>query len=431
MTASVRTTMNATLRPTYGTADVLRLADIDKPVPADDEILVKVRAASVNPYDWHLMRGTPYLIRLGLGLPKPKSPRLGADFSGTVESAGSRVTRFQPGDDVFGVSRGSFAEYVTVSETRVAAKPPGVTFEQAAALPIAGVTALQALRDKGQVQRGQQVLINGAAGGVGTFAVQIAKSLGAEVAAVCSTANVELVRSLGATRVFDYTAEDFAAAGRQFNVLLDNVGNRSLADCRRVLKPRGVYIGNGGGTPDDDRWGFGMLGSIIGSVVVFCFVSQKLRGILANVNARDLAALANLVEAGQLTPVISRRYELRQVPEAIRHLETGHARGKVIIDLRNLESLTRKLRASTPPPRNGFVEGRELICPAKDGRLRSCSTSYATRPRCSAGAGVSATTGYGFRWTEADPPLLLNNIAREIVTPGKVTAQKDASHISG
>lgn len=331
--ASLRPTMKATLRPTYGTPDLLRLADIEKPTPADDQILVKIRAASVNPFDWHLMRGTPYLMRLGFGFPKPRSTRLGGDFSGTVESAGSRVTRFKPGDEVFGVARGSFAEYVTISETQVASKPPRVTFEQAAALPIAGLTALQALRDKGQVQRGQQVLINGAAGGVGTFAVQIAKFLGAEVAAVCSAANVDLVRSLGAARVFDYTKEDFAAAGRQFDVLLDNVGSRSLADCRRVLKPRGVYIGNGGGTPDDNRWGFAVLGSMIGSLVLSCFVSQKLRGILANVNAKDLAALANLVEAGQLTPVIIRRYELSQVPEAIRYLETSHARGKVIIDL--------------------------------------------------------------------------------------------------
>lgn len=312
---------------------MLRLADIEKPTPADDQILVKIRAASVNPFDWHLMRGTPYLMRLGFGFPKPRSTRLGGDFSGTVESAGSRVTRFKPGDEVFGVARGSFAEYVTISETQVASKPPRVTFEQAAALPIAGLTALQALRDKGQVQRGQQVLINGAAGGVGTFAVQIAKFLGAEVAAVCSTANVDLVRSLGAARVFDYTEEDFAAAGRQFDVLLDNVGSRSLADCRRVLKPRGVYIGNGGGTPDDNRWGFAVLGSMIGLLVLSCFVSQKLRGILANVNPKDLAALANLVEAGQLTPVIIRRYELSQVPEAIRYLETSHAHGKVIIDL--------------------------------------------------------------------------------------------------
>lgn len=325
--------MKAILRPTYGAADVLQLVDIEKPAPADDQILVKVRAASVNPFDWHLMRGTPYLMRIGLGFPQPKSSRLGGDFSGTVESVGSRVTRFRPGDDAFGVARGSFAEYVTISETQAAPKPSGVTFEQAAALPIAGLTALQALRDKGQVQRGQQVLINGAAGGVGTFAVQIARSLGAEVAAVCSTANVDLVRSLGAARVFDYTKEDFAAAGPQFDVLLDNVGNRPLADCRRALKPGGIYIGNGGGTPNDNRWGFAMIGSMIGSLMLGCFVSQKLRAIIANVNAKDLAALAAMVETGQLTPVIGRRYELSQVPEAIRYLETSHASGKVIIVL--------------------------------------------------------------------------------------------------
>jgi NADPH:quinone reductase-like Zn-dependent oxidoreductase len=325
--------MKAILRPTYGTADVLQLADIEKPAPAEDQILVKVRAASVNPIDWHLMRGTPYLMRLGFGLPKPRSPRLGADFSGTVESIGNRVSRFKSGDEVFGVGRGSFAEYLTISEDKVAAKPAGLTFEQAAALPIAGLTALQALRDKGQVERGQQVLINGAAGGVGTFAVQIAKSLGAEVAAVCSTPNVEFVRSLGAILVFDYTKDDFAADGRRFDVLLDNVGNRSLADCRRALKSRGIYIGNGGGTPRDNRWGFAMLGSMIHSLVLSSFVSQKLRGILANVNAKDLADLANRVEAGQLMPIIGRRYELSKVPEAIRYLETSHARGKVIIEI--------------------------------------------------------------------------------------------------
>lgn len=325
--------MKAILRPVYGPADVLQLADIETPAPADRQILVRVRAASVNPFDWHMMRGTPYLMRLGLGLPKPRSPRLGGDFAGTVESVGARVTRFQPGDEVFGVARGSFAEYVAISETQVALKPPGVSFEQAASLPIAGLTALQALRDKGQVQRGQQVLINGAAGGVGTFAVQIAKSLGVEVAGVCSTANVEFVRSLGAARVFDYAKEDFAAAGPQFDVLVDNIGNRSLANCRRALKPRGIYVGNGGGTPRDNRWGFSMIGSMIGSLVLGWFVNQKLRGILANVNAKDLATLANLVETGQLAPVIGRRYELSKVPEAIRYLETSHARGKVVIDI--------------------------------------------------------------------------------------------------
>jgi NADPH:quinone reductase-like Zn-dependent oxidoreductase len=325
--------MKAILRLAYGPASALQLADIDKPTPVDDQVLVRVRAASVNPYDWHLMRGTPYLMRLVFGFLKPRSPRLGGDFSGTVESIGSRVRGFKPGDEVFGSGPGAFAEYLTISETRVAAKPAGIIFEQAAALPIAGITALQALRDKGQLQRGQQVLINGAAGGVGAFAVQIAKSLGAEVAAVCSAPNMEFVRSLGATLVFDYAKQDFAAQGRRFDVLLDNVGTRSLADCLRALKPNGIYIGNGGGTPRDNRWGLAILGSMVRSRVLSWFVSQKLVGVLARMNAADLAYLANQVETGNLTPVISRRYELSKVPEAIRYLETCRARGKVVIEI--------------------------------------------------------------------------------------------------
>src|ERR1700693_315143 len=326
--------MKAIIRSAYGASDVVKLVDVDKPAPADDQLLIKVRAAAVNPLDWHLMRGTPYLMRVALGLPRPKSPRLGADFAGTVEGVGSRVARFKLGDEVFGVARGSFAEYVTVPETRgVASKPPGITFEQAAAVPIAGLTALQSPRDKGQVRPGQHVLIHGASGGVGTFAVQIANVLGAEVAAVCSSRNVDLVRSLGASHVFDYTKEDFAAGGRQYDVLLDNVGNRSLTECRRVLKPRGVYIGNGGGGPDDMLWGFSVIGSMIRSLILTPFVSQKLRGILANMNHKDLTELGKLIEPGQIPPVIDRRYGLSDVPEAIRYLETSRARGKVIITM--------------------------------------------------------------------------------------------------
>jgi NADPH:quinone reductase-like Zn-dependent oxidoreductase len=288
----------------------------------------------VNPLDWHFMRGTPYLMRVALGYPRPRSPRLGADFAGTIEGVGSRVTRFQLGDDVFGVARGSFAEYVTVAETRgVASKPPGITFEQAAAIPVAGLTALQALRDKAKVQPGQQVLIHGASGGVGTFAVQIAKSLGADVAGVCSSRNVDLVRSLGASHVFDYTKEDFAASGRQYDVLLDNVGNRSLSECRRVLKPRGVYVGNGGGGPDNIVWGFSVIGGMIYTLILTPFVSQKLLGILANINQKDLTEMGKLIETGQVTPVIDRRYSLSDMPEAIRYLETSRARGKVIITI--------------------------------------------------------------------------------------------------
>jgi NADPH:quinone reductase-like Zn-dependent oxidoreductase len=325
--------MKAIVRSEYGTAEVLRLADVDKPAPAEDQLLVKVRAASVNPLDWHLMRGTPYLMRIGLGLPRPRSPRLGADFSGTIEAVGGRVAQFKCGDDVFGVASGAFAEYVIVSETRVALKPAAIPFDQAAAAPIAGLTALQALRDKGRVQPGLQVLIHGASGGVGTFAVQIAKTLGAEVAGVCSTPNVDLVRSLGAARVFDYTKEDFAAGGRRFDVLLDNVGNRSLSDCRRVLKPHGIYVGNGGGGPDDNRWGFAFIGGMIRSLIVSWFGSPKIRGIVANVNQKDLAALGQMIGAGQIAPVIGRRYDLSEVPEAIRYLETSRACGKVIITL--------------------------------------------------------------------------------------------------
>lgn len=325
--------MKAIVRTTYGTADVIQLAGVEKPFPADNELLVKVRAASVNPFDWHMMRGTPYLLRIAVGLPRPKSPRLGGDFAGMVEAVGRRVTRFQPGDAVFGVARGSFAEYVTVSETKnVASKPSGLTFEQAAAVPIAGITALQALRDKGQVHAGQQVLIVGASGGVGTFALQIAKWLGAEVSAVCSTRNIDLVRSLGASRVYDYTKEDFAAAScEKYDVLLDNVGNRSLADCRRALKPRGIYVGNGGGGPDDILWGFSFIGGMLRDRLLNAVISHKLRGIIANINDKDLTTLAKMIETRTITPVVDRRYSLSQVPEAIRFVETTHARGKVII----------------------------------------------------------------------------------------------------
>ena len=324
--------MKAILRPVYGKADVLQLSEIEKPAPAGDQLLVKVRAASINPFDWHLMRGTPYLMRIGVGFPKPKSPQLGGDFAGIVEAVGPGVKRFKPGDDVFGVSRSSYAEYLTIAEAKnVAAKPAALTFEQAAALPIAGLTALQALRDRGRVQPGHRVLINGASGGVGSFAVQIARSLGTEVVAVCSTPNVELVRSLGASRVFDYKKEDFAAGGPQYDVVLDNVGNRSLADFRSVLKPHGILVGNGGGGPDHMIWGFGFIASLIHSLIASAFGSRKFIGVFANVNEKDLTALADLVVSGKITPVIDRRYSLSETPEAIRHVESMRARGKVII----------------------------------------------------------------------------------------------------
>jgi len=326
--------MKAILRPVYGKADVLQLGEIEKPTPAGDQLLVKVRAASINPFDWHMMRGTPYLVKIVAGFPRPKSPLLGGDFAGTVEAVGPRITRFKPGDDVFGVARSAYAEYLTIAEPKnVAAKPAALTFEQAAALPIAGLTALQALRDRGRVQPGYRVLINGASGGVGSFAVQIARSLGAEVAAVCSTPNVEMVRSLGASRVFDYKKEDFADGGQLYDVVLDNVGNRPLSDYRRILKPHGIFVGNGGGGPDDMIWGFGFIANLIRSLAASSFGSRKFIGVFANINEKDLTALAEMVVSGKMTPVIERRYALAEVPEAIRHVESTHARGKVIIVL--------------------------------------------------------------------------------------------------
>jgi len=323
--------MKAILYCDYGPPDVLRLEDVEKPAPGDDQVLVRVRSASVNPLDWHYVRGTPYLMRLEAGLRKPKSIRLGVDFAGTVEAVGRHVTRFKPGDEVFGGRTGAFAEYVCVREDRgIARKPANLTFEQAASLPIAAITALQGLRDKGRIQPGQKVLINGASGGVGTFAVQIANALGASVAGVCSTRNVDLVRSLGADHVFDYTREDFTRTEERYDVILDNVGNRSLSECRRILKPGGKYVLIGGGGPNDHRW-IGPLGRLAQTFLVAPFVSQELVMLLADLNKEDLTVLRDLIEAGKVTPVIDRRYALREVPDAIRYLETGRARGKVVI----------------------------------------------------------------------------------------------------
>jgi NADPH:quinone reductase-like Zn-dependent oxidoreductase len=323
--------MKAVVYRCYGSSDVLKLESVAKPAMADDEILVKVHAASVNPLDWHYMRGAPYFIRIDSGLGVPEDPRMGVDFAGTVEAVGKDVKKFRTGDEVFGGKDGSFAEYVTVRESRaVAQKPSNITFEQAAAVPIAALTALQALRDKGRVQPGQKVLINGASGGVGTFAVQIAKSLGAEVTGVCSTKNVELVRSLGADHVIDYTREDFTQGERRYDLILDNVGNRSLQENRRVLTPSGTYIGIGGGEPGNQ----GFIGPMVGALralVLAPFVSQKLLFFEADMNQQDLTVMANLMQAGKVTPVIDRRYSLSEVPAAVAYLEAGHARGKVVI----------------------------------------------------------------------------------------------------
>ena len=317
----------------YGPPEVLELRDVDMPAVGDGDVLVRVKAASVNPLDWHFMRGAPYLVRLmaGLSRPKPSQTMLGADMAGSVEAVGKSVTGFSPGDEVFGglEERGTLAEYISVPVGAVVLeKPAGLTFEQAAAVPVAAFTALQALRGKGRVQPGQKVLVNGASGGVGTFAVQIAKALGAEVTGVCSTANVELVASIGADQVVDYTREDFTTARGRYDLLIDIAGNRSLAETRRVLVPKGVLVVVGG--PNKGRW-IGPFGRTVTMLVQSPAVSQRTVSFLAHQNRDDLAVLRELLDAGRVTPVIDRTYRLNEVAEAIRYLETGHARGKVVI----------------------------------------------------------------------------------------------------
>jgi NADPH:quinone reductase-like Zn-dependent oxidoreductase len=321
--------MKGVVRRCYGSPEVVRYEDIPKPTPADDEVLVRVHAASVNPLDWHYLEGTPYLLRMDTGVGKPDNPRLGVDFAGTVEAVGKNVRRFKPGDEVFGGKLGAFAEYVTVREARaVVLKPGNVTFEQAAAVPIAAITALQALRDKGHVHAGQKVLVNGASGGVGTFAVEIAKSLGAEVTGVCSTRNVELVRSIGADKVIDYTREDVTEDPERYDLILDTVGTHSLLAYKRVLNPNGIYVMIGSITPGN--WGAFLLTPIEG-LMLSPFVSQKFRMILAELNQDDVAALAALLASGKVMPVIDRRYPMSETAEALRYLEAGHARGKVVL----------------------------------------------------------------------------------------------------
>jgi NADPH:quinone reductase-like Zn-dependent oxidoreductase len=320
--------MKAVVYRCYGSPDVLEFGDIEKPAVADNEVLVKIQAASVNPLDWHYMRGSPYIMRLGSGLGAPENTRLGVDFSGTVEAVGRNVKQFKPGDEVFGGKTGAFAEYVTVREDRaLAPKPDKVTFEQAAAAPIAAITALQALRDKGQLKPGQKVLINGASGGVGTFAVQIAKSFGAEVTGVCSTRNLEMVRSIGADHVIDYTREDYTKTGQRYDLIVDMVGNHSLLENRDALNPEGHFVIVGGAKGD---W-LGPLVAPIKAMMLSPFVDQKFVMLLAQMKKEDLAFLGDLMQAGKVTPVIDRRYRLGEVPEAIRYSEEGHARGKIVI----------------------------------------------------------------------------------------------------
>ena len=324
--------MKAIVYRNYGSPDVLKCEEVEKPTAGDDEVLIKVRSASVNPLDWHFVRGIPYVLRMMAGVSKPKNTRPGVDLAGRVEVVGRNVTQFKPGDEVFGTGRGAFAEYSCAHENKLALKPARLTFEQAAAVPVAGITALQGLRDKGGLQPGQKVLINGAAGGVGTFAVQIAKSFGADVTGVCSTRNLDMVYSIGADHVIDYTKEDFTKSAQRYDLLFDNVGNRRLADCIRVVVKKGILVMNGGGSlkENEGQW----LGPLVGSLSALVsspFVSQKLPSILASINSNDLCVLKDLVDAGRVTPVIDRSYGLIDVPDAIRYLEEGHARGKVVI----------------------------------------------------------------------------------------------------
>ena len=321
--------MKAVVQDRYGSPDVLELRDVDKPVPGDDEVLVRVRAAALNAYDWHLMRGDPYLARLALGLRAPRAMIRGRDFAGEVEAVGRNVPHLRPGDEVFGEVDGTLAEYVCVPDTAVERKPETLTFEQAATLPLAGNTALRGLRDVGGLRPGQHVLINGASGGVGTFAVQIAKSLGAEVTGVCSTRNTDLVRSLGADHVVDYTREDFTRGGRRYDVLLDLVANHGISGLRRALRPGGTLVLASGGSPGQF---LGAVGLLLKGIALSPFAHGRLLPLVGPAPSKAiLVTLRELADSGKLTPVIDRTYPLAEAPEAIRYLEEEHARGKAVV----------------------------------------------------------------------------------------------------
>jgi NADPH:quinone reductase-like Zn-dependent oxidoreductase len=323
--------MKAIVYRQYGSPDVLKLEEIARPTPAHNELLIKVHAASINPLEWHFMRGMPYVMRLQAGMGRPKFTRLGVDFSGTVEAIGKDVKLFKVGDPIFGTADGALAEYVTTTELGLALKPTNMSFQQSASVPIAGLTALQGLRDAGQIRPGQKILINGASGGVGTFAVQIAKSLGADVTGVCSTGNVGMVQSIGADRVIDYTKEDYTKGTQRYDLILDTVGNHSLSEHLHVLTPHGIFVIVGG--QSGDPW-IGPLARFFGGYAISPFVSQKFVSFLADANKTDdLNTLRDLMQAGKLTPVIDRQYSLGEVPAAMRYLEKGHARGKVVINL--------------------------------------------------------------------------------------------------
>jgi NADPH:quinone reductase-like Zn-dependent oxidoreductase len=319
--------IKAIVQNKYGSPDVLELKDIDKPAARENEVLVRVQAAAVNIADWHLLRGIPYAMRPAVGLLKPKHEIPGLDLAGRVEAVGGAVEQFQPGDEVFGWCHGAFAEYACAEENSLLAKPGNLTFEQAAAVGDSAFTALTAVRDQGRIQPGQKVVINGASGGVGTFAVQIAKSFGAEVTGVCSTRNVDMVRSIGADQVIDYTQEDFTRARQRYDAMLDLVGSRSLSDCRRSLTPQGTYVLVG--VSDMGRWlGLARQIKVLSSLP---FVRQQMRIFITRHTRDDLIVLTDLVESGKVAPVIDRRYQLSEVPEALRYQGEGHARGKLVI----------------------------------------------------------------------------------------------------
>ena len=322
--------MKAILFTKYGSPDVLQVTEVEKPTPKDHQVLVRVHAASANPLDWHHMRGTPFLVRLGDGFLKPKDPKLGADVAGVVEAIGSNVTEFKPGDEVFGVCSGSFAEYAVAAESKLALKPANLSFEAAAAVPVAAFTALQGLRDKGQIRAGEKVLINGASGGVGSFAVQIAKSFGAEVTGVCSTPKLDMVRSIGADHVVDYTREDFTRNGHHYDLVYDAVGNRSVFDYMRALSPQGKCV-IAGFTGLPRLFEHMILGRRMSKPEGKQIVGQG----MAATPKTDLLIIKELLEAGTVVPVIDKCYPLDKTAEAVRYLERGHARGKVVITMGN------------------------------------------------------------------------------------------------
>jgi NADPH:quinone reductase-like Zn-dependent oxidoreductase len=324
--------MKAIVCDRYNAPEALRLEEVDKPTPGDGQVLIQVRAASLNAYDWGLLRGRPRMLRLMVGLRRPKFNRPGRDVAGRVESVGPGVTRFKPGDEVFGICRGSLAEYACASESALAAKPANASFEQAAAIPLAGLTALQGLRNAGRIQPGQRVLINGAAGGIGTFAVQIAKSFGADVTGVCSTRNAEMVSSIGADRVVDYTREDFTRSGQRYDLIYDLVTNHGFLTCRRVLSPQGLLVAAGAGGADGRKFGRRM-GRMLSGLLISRFTSQKVVSFMTRLKQEDLVTLGGLLESRKVTPVMDSRHRLSETSEAFRRLAEGHARGKIVVTI--------------------------------------------------------------------------------------------------